>query len=580
LRFHWLVDKTSREIEVLRFTRVVFGLAPSPFLLNGVLQQHLDSMELKYLNSIFEIKRSLYVDDLISGAPILQEAKQLKDDVKIFSEATIKLHKWNSNIQELEASDCDDNHGVTFAKDQLIQSTSGQETKLLGLAWEKGTDTLHVHFPSEPACETKRGVLANLAKVYDPLGLASPVTLEGKRLYREMCLQKLGWDAPLPTDLTLAWKRWERNLPESVYLPRSIPIYQEPIQEIQLHAFGDASGYGVCEAIYAVVSQSSGISQGLITAKSRLAKERLTIPRLELTAGHMAINLASNVRDALAGFPLTNTTECWLDSTVALHWIHDQGAYRQFVANRVRKIQSHTEGHWNHVPTKDNPADLGSRGGSVTDNQLLCSGPVWLPYPDRWPPKIVTSASPSSESEEKVQQELFAAAVEVDDCFDQMLKKLGLRKARRICAWVLRFIHNSRHPSDKKTGPLTTEITGHLLLIKHAQQQGQKSSKFIQDKKQLNLQINSEGILVCCGRIQGEPPIYLPDNSTLVTHIVNHAQLCTLHGGVSMTMAKVREKFWVPRLRRLARRELKNCWGCKRFQAAPLRPPPTANLPV
>ena len=37
LRFHWLVDKTSRDVEVLRFTRVVFGLAPSPFLLNGVL---------------------------------------------------------------------------------------------------------------------------------------------------------------------------------------------------------------------------------------------------------------------------------------------------------------------------------------------------------------------------------------------------------------------------------------------------------------------------------------------------------------------------------------------------------------
>lgn len=172
-----------------------------------------------------------------------------------------------------------------------------------------------------------------------------------------------------------------------------------------------------------------------------------------------------------------------------------------------------------------------------------------VPGKGQWPPKIVTSASPSSESEKKVQQELFAAAVEADDCLDQMLNKFGLRKAMRIFAWALRLIHNSRHPSEKNTGPLRTdEITGHLLLIKHAQQQGQKSIKFIQDKNQLNLQVNSEGILVCCGRIQGESPIYLPDNSTLATHIVDHAHVCTLHGGVSMTMAKVRERYWVPRL--------------------------------
>ena len=45
-------------------------------------------------------------------------------------------------------------------------------------------------------------------------------------------------------------------------------------------------------------------SQGLVTAKSRLAKKGLTIPRLKLVAGHMTPNLVSNVRDALKGFLL------------------------------------------------------------------------------------------------------------------------------------------------------------------------------------------------------------------------------------------------------------------------------------
>ena len=48
LRFHWIKDKSTEELEVLRFTRVVFGLAPSPFLLNAVIQQHLKSVQSEY----------------------------------------------------------------------------------------------------------------------------------------------------------------------------------------------------------------------------------------------------------------------------------------------------------------------------------------------------------------------------------------------------------------------------------------------------------------------------------------------------------------------------------------------------
>ena len=96
-------------------------------------------------------------------------------------------------------------------------------------------------------------------------------------------------------------------------------MYQEPIEKIKLHAFGDANRDGVGAAIYAVVTQASGISQGLVTAKFRLAKQGLMIPRVKLVAGHMAVNLAVNVREALEGFPLATDIQCWLDSTVAVH---------------------------------------------------------------------------------------------------------------------------------------------------------------------------------------------------------------------------------------------------------------------
>ena len=75
-----------------------------------------------------------------------------------------------------------------------------------------------------------------------------------------------------------------------------------PVEEIALHAFGDASGVGVATTVYAMVQQPSGQSQGLIAAK--------TIPRLELVSEHMAVNLIKNVRAAIKGFPVTT-----------LHWI-------------------------------------------------------------------------------------------------------------------------------------------------------------------------------------------------------------------------------------------------------------------
>ena len=169
----------------------------------------------------------------------------------------------------------------------------------------------------------------------------------------------------MPEEIADQWRKWERGLPKAVSLKRSIPLYREDINEIQLHAFGDASGRGVCAAVYAVVMQASGVSQGLITAKCRLAKQGLTIPRLELVSGHMAVNLAINVREALEGLPLATYVHC-LDSSVALHWIGDRGEQSQFVVNRVEKIQTHPNVLWHHVPSTDNPADLGSRGGSVT----------------------------------------------------------------------------------------------------------------------------------------------------------------------------------------------------------------------
>ena len=85
----------------------------------------------------------------------------------------------------------------------------------------------------------------------------------------------------------------------------------------------------------------------------------------------MAANLITNASDALSHLP--REKHAWLDSTIALWWIKGEGDYKQFVSNRVSKIQAAEGIVWHHVPTKENPADLGSRGGQLT--RLWLEGP-------------------------------------------------------------------------------------------------------------------------------------------------------------------------------------------------------------
>ena len=150
----------------------------------------------------------------------------------------------------------------------------------------------------------------------------------------------------------------------------------------------------------------------------------------------MTVNLAANVRSALEGLNVADYIQCWLDCTVVLHWSNDNVEYQQFIANRVNKMKSHQNVLWHHVPTSDNPADLGSRGGSVTNAELLWNGPTWLAEPDKWPPQIVTKASEQSDAERKIQRELSVVGVEGRNYLDTILSKFGLPKAMRVFGWV------------------------------------------------------------------------------------------------------------------------------------------------
>lgn len=63
-----------------------------------------------------EIRRRLYVDDMISGGPTSEKAKRLKREAtEIFVNAKFELYKWHSSEKQLETS-CED-YEPSFAKE-------------------------------------------------------------------------------------------------------------------------------------------------------------------------------------------------------------------------------------------------------------------------------------------------------------------------------------------------------------------------------------------------------------------------------------------------------------------------------
>ena len=156
------------------------------------------------------------MDDLITDDTNVEKVKHLKETaIDIFQKVDFELHKWHSSVPELESEvKPSDESDQSFAKQQL--GVGNDETKLLGLQWNKAEDNITVTFPECEETPTKRIVLRTMARVYDPLGMVAPVTLVSKEIYHEICDRKLPWDEELPPDLKKRLTKWLKNLTNGI----------------------------------------------------------------------------------------------------------------------------------------------------------------------------------------------------------------------------------------------------------------------------------------------------------------------------------------------------------------------------
>ena len=86
LRFLWFKEPTdvNSEISHFRFTRLVFGLHPSPAILGSVISHHLRRYCELHTNLVQSMMDLLYVDDLIAGVDSVEKGFHLYQKVREF----------------------------------------------------------------------------------------------------------------------------------------------------------------------------------------------------------------------------------------------------------------------------------------------------------------------------------------------------------------------------------------------------------------------------------------------------------------------------------------------------------------
>ena len=107
------------------------------------MKKHLklvENQELEKVDVTEEIDETLYVDDIIEGGLTVGKAKQLKEtSADVFCYGKIEIHE----LEDLSNNSKDQ----TYAKQKL--SVNANETKILGLHWNKITDEIGIVFPEK-----------------------------------------------------------------------------------------------------------------------------------------------------------------------------------------------------------------------------------------------------------------------------------------------------------------------------------------------------------------------------------------------------------------------------------------------
>ncbi|GBM28321.1 hypothetical protein AVEN_229506-1 [Araneus ventricosus] len=239
----------SKLTQIYRFTRVLFGVNSSPFMLAATIKHHLRKYQGIYPKTSEFLNNSIYIDDIIGGHQNTEDAYHTSTEcMHIFREAGMTLHKWQTNSEELQKLWVKED--MVSGDSSQIVGPSGLPFEVLGVSWNKREDSLYFDVQNLVTflygrVNSKRCLLQAIGRIFDPIGFLGPFVLRVKLLMQEIWKLSLDWDDYLPECLSLAWNRWCNEVPGlgELRIPRYLfsNMFNVGITKIELHCFSDAS---------------------------------------------------------------------------------------------------------------------------------------------------------------------------------------------------------------------------------------------------------------------------------------------------------------------------------------------------
>ena len=638
LRFLWVddINKVSPEVKLIRFARVVFGVNSSPFMLNATIRHHVSTCLPDDSTLTRDLLKSLYVDDYLSGGSDVKSAFTLSKETKLcLKSGGFNMRKWNSNSESLlKALEQDSAFSGDFAKSagegvnveeedesfskSVFKQSSEKEQKVLGMLWNHTRDELIYYLiktsgevDAQPA--TKRLILSTATRFFDPLGLIARVILPFKIMFQKLCKAERNWDELIDTELNQQWLSTLSDLRQAgrVSFKRCYAegLNGNEVKSVQLHCFGDASKKAYGAVVYMRVEYESRFECQLVASKTRVAPlAKQSIPRLELLSNLTASRLLKSVSQALEDVVRVDKVFSWTDSMISLWWIRNtHKEYKQFVENRVSGIRRNAPPpQWNYCPSKENPADIASRGiktAELKENSLWLHGPEFLSRSDEhWPvqPEIVQAREDLCELKSVKQaavSSLVSMCIEGEETKEEAsLENIikaenfsSVTKLIRVTALVLLFVEKLKRGKTKGADGEESAAMykqAENRWIKQIQCGILNSDKYQQMKSCLGLYQDEEGILRCQGRISRlslpydtKFPVLLPRDHYFTKLVILKCHDQVMHNGVAETLVQVRSKYWVVKGRQTVKKIIGKCVVCKKLEGRPYGTPPTAQLP-
>lgn len=581
-------DSPDKPLEVFRLTTVTFGVSSSPFIAMRCLVELAKQGQASHPNGSRIIQKEIYVDDIISGAKTVQDALKVKTEVTdLLATAGFELRKWASNSEEFLS------HIPREYCEEMQSFDSKSETglRVLGIQWVPLGDYFKYNVNIVNTTMTKRAILSNIARLYDPCGWLTPITFFAKSILQEIWLLKVGWDDVISNSIAVRWDKFisQLSIIMSIKIRRCIISLDSSIK-YQLHGFSDASEKGFAVSIYLRAEDKDGnVEIYLLMGKSKVApiKQKLSIPKMELCGVHLLSKSLKYVQNSLNTIKITNIF-AWCDSKVALSWLRTPvHRLKTFEANRVSQIHNNFNiDVWRYVPSSWNPSDCASRGilpHQIVDHKSWWK-PLWLTKSmSEWPKDDVVLIQDDDPTFTYMQ------VIRKECTWDLFMRYSSFTRLIRITALLSRFIHNSKPKEMKQIGYLSaTEWNNALLkLVKFVQ-----LSEFSDDIKlirrgmrhrtsfyKLRPFIDENGIVRVDGRLQqsslsysAKHPMILPKNHEFTILVVKYYHVMCLHAGPSLTLSNLRQIFWIVSGRSVVRQVVHKCVQCFRTKPKTVEP--------